>query len=110
MCAKLWFLKTISDPSLFTLRTSTSFTILLVYVDSVTLAGASLNLIQDVKAYLHNPLNFKDIGPLKFFFRLEVAKFSTGINVCKRKYILNLLIEFGYVHAKPVSTPIDCSS
>lgn len=81
-----------------------------MYVDDVILAGTSLAVITDVKKYLHNAFQIKDVGPLKYFLGSEVARSALGINICQRKCTLELLKEFGYLHRKLVTTPIDCSS
>ncbi|XP_015934771.1 uncharacterized mitochondrial protein AtMg00810-like [Arachis duranensis] len=43
---------------------------------------------------------------------MEVARFSNGIHICQRKYVLDILKDFGYLDYKPVSTPMDytCAS
>jgi len=43
-----------SDHSLFTKSSSSSFTILLIYVDDIILAGNSLSEFEHIKIILHN--------------------------------------------------------
>lgn len=80
------FVTSISDPSLFILITPIAFTVLLVY-DDVLLAGTSLEVISYINSYLHKAFQIKDIGPLKYFLGLEVARSHQGIDVSQRKYI-----------------------
>ncbi|KAM2181919.1 hypothetical protein ACFX1Q_032474 [Malus domestica] len=48
----------------------------------------------------------KNLGDLKYFLRVEVARSSRGIFLSQRKYVLDLLKETGMLGCKPVDTPI----
>ena len=98
-----------SDHSLFLKTTSSSFTILLVYVDDVILDGNSLEEFTSIKQILHNTFQIKDLGILKYFLGIEVAHSSSGISLCQRKYCLDLLEDSGFLNSKPISTPCDPS-
>ncbi|XP_014491695.1 uncharacterized protein LOC106754209 [Vigna radiata var. radiata] len=94
-----------SDHSLFIKRTSTSFTALLVYVDDIVLAGNSMEEINCIKGLLHKKFRIKNLGELKYFLGLEVARSKKGIHLCQRKYALDILEETGMQGCKPSSTP-----
>ena len=98
-----------SDHSLFTLHSDTCFTVLLVYVDDVILAGNSMTQIDRIKAALDVEFKIKDLGKLKYFLGIEVAHSKIGINICQRKYCLDLLKDTGLLGAKPVTAPLDPS-
>jgi len=98
-----------SDHSLFIKHTDTSFTMLLVYVDDVIIAGNLLHEFQHIKTILHSSFKIKDLGQLKYFLRLEVAHSSQGISLCQRKYCIDLLTDSGHLASKPVSTPSEPS-
>ena len=49
----------------------------------------------------------KDLGDLKFFLGLEVARAASGISLCQRKYILDLLKEASMMGCKAAKTPMD---
>lgn len=53
------------------------------------LVGHSLHAIQVLKNFLHKTFRIKDLGKLKYFLSLKVARSHAGINVCQRKYCLN---------------------
>jgi len=70
---------------LFTKKVSDSFTILLVYVDDIILAGDSLTEITFIKNVLNQAFKIKDLGILKYFLGLQVAHSQSGISLCQRK-------------------------
>ncbi|XP_019057753.1 PREDICTED: uncharacterized protein LOC109116558 [Tarenaya hassleriana] len=59
------------------------------------------------KEYLGRYFHMKDLGPLKYFLGIEVARGPLGISMCQRKYVLDILNETGLLGAKPVSFPLD---
>jgi hypothetical protein len=48
----------------------------------------------------------KDLGGLKYFLGIEVARTKNGIYLSQQKYILDLLSETGMLKCKPVESPI----
>lgn len=60
-----------------------------------------------MKITLSQAFQIKDLGPLKYFLGLEIARSNKGISVCQRKYALDVLNDAGYLGCKPVSTPMD---
>ncbi|XP_058008444.1 uncharacterized mitochondrial protein AtMg00810-like [Hevea brasiliensis] len=101
--------KSKSNHSLFLKHTNSSFIALLVYVDDVILAGNDMTEIAFVKSFLDQTFRIKDLGTLKFFLGLEIAKNSKGIVINQRKYALEILSDAGYLASKPISTPMDDS-
>ncbi|XP_034212955.1 secreted RxLR effector protein 161-like [Prunus dulcis] len=49
----------------------------------------------------------KDLGDLKYFLEIEVARSTTGIFLSQMKYVLDLLTETGMLGCKSVDTPIE---
>ncbi|KAM1001126.1 hypothetical protein FF1_007666 [Malus domestica] len=49
----------------------------------------------------------KDLGALKYFLGIEVARSQQGIFLSQRKYVLDILIETGMLACKPADTPIE---
>ncbi|CAM8913862.1 unnamed protein product [Rhodiola kirilowii] len=101
------FHKSLNDYSLFTLERGGDFIVLLVYVDDVLLTGTSQSLIDDIKNYIHNKFQIKDLGVLKYFLGLEVARSPHDIFLNQRKYALELLQENNLTQCKPSRTPMD---
>lgn len=53
--------------------------IALIYVDDVILAGNNLQDIDDTKSFLRKQFKLKDIGQVKYFLGIEVARSSKRI-------------------------------
>ncbi|XP_058009775.1 secreted RxLR effector protein 161-like [Hevea brasiliensis] len=49
----------------------------------------------------------KELGKLKFFLGIEVARNSNGIFLCQRKYELDVISEVGLLGCKPAKTPLE---
>ena len=105
----LGFRQSPSDHFLFIRSDNGLFIALLVYVDDVIIASNNQEAIVELKTKLNNHFKLKDLGDVKYFLGLEIAKSSTGICVSQRKYVLDLLSDFGYLGCKPASTPIEAN-
>ena len=73
------------------------------------LAGNDSIEIAAVKHQLDSLFKIKDLGQLKFFLGLEVARSSRGITLCQCKYTLELLESAGLLACKPAVTPMNPS-
>ncbi|KAL6311931.1 hypothetical protein AAG906_013204 [Vitis piasezkii] len=98
-----------SDHSLFIKNVDGLFIALLVYVDDVIIASNNQGAIADLKSELNKLFKLKDLGDVKYFLGLEIAKSSIGICVSQRKYVLDLLSDFGYLGCKAASTPMEAN-
>lgn len=49
----------------------------------------------------------KDLGDLKYFLGLGIARSSMGIVISQRQYALQLLEDFAFLEARPVHTPMN---
>ncbi|XP_057962351.1 uncharacterized mitochondrial protein AtMg00810-like [Malania oleifera] len=96
-----------SDCSLFIKKSESSFIALLVYVDDIILASDSLLEIQLLKTFLHDKFTIKDLGELKYFLRLKVARSKTGISICQRNFVLDILEQAGVLGARPATFPME---
>jgi hypothetical protein len=96
-----------ADHSLFTKSQGSSFTIVLVYVDDILVAGNNLDSIGKLKDFLAQKFRIKDLGTLKYFLALEVARSPTGIFLNQRKYAMDILNDSGHLGARPATFPME---
>ena len=119
--SRQWFLKlsqTLSslgfqggtgDDTLFLRRSGDVYMVVLVYVDDITIASNSSQATASLTASLQASFKLRELGPLKYFLGLGVARTSARISICQRKYVLDLLDETGLLGCKPSSIPMDPS-
>lgn len=99
------FLNSKADTCLFILKTDTTITLVLVYVDDILITGSNSMFISDLIKTLNSGFVMKDLGPLSFFLGIEVQQFGSGWLLSQTKYVNDLLIKAGMRHCKPSLTP-----
>ncbi|KAK8946465.1 hypothetical protein KSP39_PZI006353 [Platanthera zijinensis] len=97
---EIGFTRSSADFSLFTRHRSTGTVLLLVYVDDIIITGNDSNGILAVKLHLSTVFQTKDLGPLRYFLGLEVARRPDGLILSQRKYCTDLLHDAGYSGCK----------
>ena len=60
-------------------NSSSKLIALIVYVDDIIVIENDEREIQKLKTYLCNEFEIKDLGSLKYFFRIEVTRSKRGI-------------------------------
>ncbi|RVW35444.1 Retrovirus-related Pol polyprotein from transposon RE1 [Vitis vinifera] len=81
-------------------------TILIVYVDNIILTRDDTGEVERLKKVFAIEFEVKDLGQMRYFLRMEVARSRKGISISQRKYVLDLLTETGMLGCKPSDTPI----
>uniref|UniRef100_A0A2N9GDP6 CCHC-type domain-containing protein n=1 Tax=Fagus sylvatica TaxID=28930 RepID=A0A2N9GDP6_FAGSY len=104
---KQGFVQSHFNYSLFTRTQGIVFIALLVYVDDILIASNDMPSVNALKDYLHAEFKLKDLGNLKYFLGLEVARSTKGISLCQRKYALDILSDSGMLGSKPMATPME---
>ncbi|TYK01779.1 Cysteine-rich RLK (RECEPTOR-like protein kinase) 8 [Cucumis melo var. makuwa] len=97
-----------SDHTLFTKVSETGkIAVLIVYVDDIVLSGDDQAEISQLKQRMGNEFEIKNLGNLKYFLGMELARSKEGISVSQRKYTIDLLTETGMLGCRPADTPIE---
>ena len=81
----------------------------MIYVDDILIASNDVDDVNAFKNFLDNNFKLKDLGTLKYFLGLEVARTSKGLSLCQRKFTLELLSDIGLLACKPSNVPMDQS-
>ncbi|XP_035541476.1 uncharacterized mitochondrial protein AtMg00810-like [Juglans regia] len=101
------FVQSKADYTLYTKTTTTSFIALLVYVDDIILMSSDPQSTFVVIGFLETKFKIKDLGSLKYFLGIEVGCTKGGIQLCQRKYALDILSKIGLLVAKPSNLPME---
>ena len=101
------FQQSYSDYSLFTLQKGAVQLRVLVYVDDLIISGSHPVDIQKFKDYLSTCFHMKDLGSLKYFLGVKVARGPDGFVLCQRKYALDIISEVGLLGARPAAVPLE---
>ena len=71
------------------------------------MASNNKDEIEEFKLLLDQRFKHKDLGDLRYFLGLEVARSDQGISSCQRKYVLEVLNDVGYLGCKLAKTPME---
>ena len=79
----------------------------LIYVDDLIISRNHHGAIEQFKTYLSDYFHMKDLGVLKYFLGVEVARNPTVIFLCQRKCALDIILEVGLLGTKPANIPLE---
>ncbi|XP_024190648.1 uncharacterized mitochondrial protein AtMg00810-like [Rosa chinensis] len=97
-----------SDQTLFLESQKGKITVLIIYVDDMVITGDDNDEIGRLQQQLASEFEMKDLGDLKYFLGLRgVARGRSGIFLCQRKYVLDLLTKTSLLDCRPIDTPIE---
>jgi hypothetical protein len=83
--------------------------ILCLYVDDILIFGTSLDVINEVKIFLCQNFDMKDLGETDVILNIKLIKGENGITLSQSFYVEKMLQRFGYKDSKSSPTPYDPS-
>jgi hypothetical protein len=83
--------------------------ILCLYVDDILIFGTSLDGINEVKTFLCQSFNIKDMGEANIILNIKLIKGENEIILMQSHYVEKVLSHFGYKNNKPSPTSYDPS-
>jgi hypothetical protein len=82
---------------------------LCLYVDDILIFETSLDVINEVKTFLCQSFDMKDLGKTDVILNIKLIKGENEITLIQSHYVEKVLSRFGYKESKPSSTPYDPS-
>ena len=104
--SRLGYMASHYDSALFLRRTNKGTILLLLYVDDMIITGDDLSGIQELKDFLSQQFEMKDLGHLSYFLGLEITHSIDGLYLTQAKYASKLLSRARLTNSKTVDTPV----
>ena len=98
------------DHALFIQKTTRGYTLLLLYVDVMIITGDDLQGISDLKSFLKQQFDMKDLGLLSFFLGLEISYDQSGYYLSQVKYAFDFVFRSGLIDSKIMHTPMETNA
>ena len=95
------------DSALFLHRTNKDTILLLLYVDDMIIIGDDLSGIEELKDFLSQQFEMKDLGHLSYFLGLEITHSTDRLYITRAKYASELFSRAELTDSKTVDTPIE---
>ena len=89
------FKQSYNDYSLFTYIKNNKSLRVLIYVDDLVIVGSDLDMVEKFKVHLSKCFKMKDLGKLKYFLGIEIARGPEGMFLSQRKYAIDIISEAG---------------
>lgn len=94
---------------MFVKNSNQGIVVILIYVDDLVITENDQVGMEHLKQHLGKEFDIKDLGNLKYFLGIEIARSLKGLFLSQRKYVLNLLKETGKTGSKLANIPMDFS-
>ena len=105
--SRLGYMASYYDSALFLRRTDKNIILLLLYVDDMIITGDDLSGIQELKDFLSQQFEMKDLGHLSYFLCLEITNSTDRLYITQAKYVSKLLSRVELTDSKTVDTSIE---
>ena len=73
----------------------------------MNITGDDLSGIEELKDFLSQQFEMKDLGCLSYLLGLEITHSTDGLYITQAKYASDLLARAGLTNSKTVDTPIE---
>jgi hypothetical protein len=84
--------------------------ILCLYMDDILIFGTSLNVIKEIKEFLSQNFEMKDLGEADVILNIKLVKEGDGgVTLVQSHYMEKVLSRFDFSDRKPTLTPYDAS-
>ena len=81
-----------------------------LYVNDILIFGSSLKVIEEVKEFLSNNFEMKDLGEADVILNIKVLRESDGgLTLLQSHYVEKVLSRFRFSDCEPAPTPYDPS-
>ncbi|XP_028103199.1 uncharacterized protein LOC114302382 [Camellia sinensis] len=87
-------------------HTSTTITVLLVYVDDILLTGNNPSHLQALIHQMHSTFAMKELGDLSYFLGISIQAVGDSYFLSQSKYASDILLKAGMTSCKPCPTPM----
>ena len=81
--------------------------LLLLYVDNMIITGNDLSSIQELKDFLSQQFEMKDLGHLSYFLGFEITHSTDELYITQAKYASELLSRAGLTDSKTIDIPVE---
>ena len=108
--SRLGYIASHYDFALFLRRTNKDTILLLLYVDDMIITGDDLNGIQELKDFLSQQFEMKDLGHLSYFLGFEITHSTGELYITQAKYASELLSRAGLTNSKTVDNPVELNA
>ena len=107
---RLGYIASPYDSTLFLRRTNKGIILLLLYMDDMIITGDDLSGIQELKDFLSQQFEMKDLGHLSYFLSLKITHSTDGLYITQAKYAFELLSLAGLNGRKTVDTLVELNA
>lgn len=95
---------------MFTKADNKGIVVVLIYVDDIVITSNNQSGIEALKRHLSKEFDIKELGKLRYFLGVEVARSHKGLFLSQRKYVMDLLKETGMLGVRPANIPMEYNS